>query len=195
MRARTVFVVLMLLVVPLSFVPRVQASNYGSQSSTSTHVNWGNDRQFAVYFWSNMSPYLKGRTLEVICCAYDGPTILTMYRTTSFDPADIHVEERNLGADFPAGGNFCPSSSTVSGSHPKRTCFPSRVTINSHHRGWYENDTHNNAWALLCHEIGHAVMLRHTPIHSPSCMEVPQSGNNHQLHSTEKSHLYLLPAG
>lgn len=194
MRVRKVVVALMVVVLIVSFSPPVAGDNFGSQSSTSTHVNWGNDRQFAVYFWSNMSAYLKGRTLEVICCAYDGPTILTMYRTVNFEPADIHVEERNLGADFPAGGNFCPSSSTVSGSHPRRTCFPSRVTINSHHRGWYEA-AHNNAWALLCHEIGHAVMFRHTPIHAPSCMEVPQSGNNHQLHLDEEGHLYRLSAG
>ncbi len=183
----------MIFAIPSIFSPRVAADNFGSQSSTTTHINWGNDRQFAVYFFSSMSPYLKGRALDVICCAYDGPTILHMYRTSNVSPADIHVEEVNLGADFPRGGNVCPSYASVSGSHPKRTCFPTLVRINSHHRSWYEA-ANNNAWALLCHEFGHGIMLRHTPIHSPSCMETPQTGDQHQLHGAEKFHLYLLPS-
>lgn len=123
------------------------------------------------------------------------PTDLLMWDTTG--AWDTRLHEGDWGNNGVVGWHVCPPGATQGGAHPDRWCADGAIYFNDGGYPWYF-DTRNERRSIACHEIGHAVGLRHTNDgHAPaSCMVtdssdnlMPNFANRVGLSSTDNSHL------
>lgn len=188
MVGRTILISAMLVVTSITMLAGpANAENFYSQGPRTSMVSIGNDGHFEMFFESTLTPYMKGRSLEVMSAAFDQPTSLTMFRTLSSSLNDARLRIANAGDNNLRGNNACPTSSQITGSHPNANCFPVFITFNGFYDDWYEG-THPRAWSLICHEISHSTGLNHAPPDHGGCVGIAAQGTRDRVAAAERTH-------
>lgn len=153
------------------------ATNWGSQGDAEN--DWSdpdvngvwltNNDNFWVGRWYLTTTYANGvdDAMEELDDVANGDFNTTTQSTTSCPDStyDACVMDYNYGANGYNGWNQC--AGTTSGSHPNQVCSVCYVRINT----FYSPP----AKRIACHELGHAMGLRHTSSQS-SCMKTTSSG-------------------
>jgi hypothetical protein len=133
----------------------------------------GNDYIHPVDF-HNLTSAIEAAADFAITNVYD-PSDLLMFETTG--EWDTRIQDGYYGARGLLGWHDCPPSATQGGSHPDHWCADGLIRINLTYD--HEFNSTNLRRSLLCHEIGHAVGLRHTGSESTgSCLDddTPHTG-------------------
>lgn len=111
------------------------------------------------------------------------PTDLNMF-TTGGENDTIIFEDDYGDRGGLIGWHVCPAHATQGGVHPNHFCADGQIRFNALLGGFY--DTQGEARNVSCHEIGHAVGLRHhAPAYVPgetfaSCMQ-PNGGDPNRI--------------
>lgn len=174
--------------------PPALAANQGSEGVEGsgpgqTWVNWNADDIHAVWFAPTLPGNFPDKVRDVIGM-YDGTTDLRMYQTTelSISRNDVRVYRANYGDNGYAAVNRCSiSGRAVTGAHPTRSCVPVLIQFNNEYPHYYNSDP--RVWAIVCHELGHSVSLRHAPAHAGSCVTGNSLDGISQLSAAEVGHI------
>lgn len=169
-------------------VPRVIASNWGSQCGTvngvDTCVSLANNGGHLVIFYS-VEANQRNATLWSMANNYN-PTDMTVQETTYGGTADVGVYDYTYGANGIWGWVHCPPNNTgVGGAHPNRWCRGQTLKYNLSYPGAFDTDFERRYMA--CHEMGHTVGLRHSG-NTASCMYANVATSNY-LDAHDNSHI------
>lgn len=122
----------------------------------------------------DMTVYYSGFTSAMISSSDTSLSTITNltdaygHRTTTLSGADGIAYYVNLGDTGYHAWEYCPSTSTRTGSDPYVVCTPQAADFDSYYATWYA-DAFNRAF-ITCHEYGHFLGLHHNTDYPYSCM-------------------------
>lgn len=164
------------LALALALAPVALASNFGSGGTPgtggTTNGVWLTPNANWAVAEVNLTAGYSTQLLNTLVADYaptdlnvNGPNAVTS--CTGSSPWDLCVFDSNYGDNGLYGWNACAGS--VAGSHPNQTCSLDWVRLNL-----FPPLTNNLRRSNACHEVGHAVGLRHPAAgtNTTSCMVV-----------------------
>jgi hypothetical protein len=164
----------------------VLASNFGSQGTPGTggltNGVWLTlDTTWSVTRVQLTTTYYNGVTSAIQTQCSPTELFVLLYTTTyCFDADhDLCLYDSNYGNNGVNGWNACAGS--VIGQHPNQKCSVDWVRINLYYSP--------PAQRIACHEMGHAVGLRHTSDQASCMKQTSEGGTSQVLTQHDKDHL------